>query len=159
MKPSISVKVNGENSKNEEKELKVDVPWKNLIYRLFLRSNDIWRWQWCWWHRYIGDLMMVTILRCWWQKSMLVTFFCMLVTSQSVTNIIICQNVMMVTDMLCWRHEIQLGSIFNTIFLVSVNKSRGTYIGHQHHYTPTSTFLCRILSCSRAIYFLKSYLI
>ena len=33
------------------------------------------RWQWCWWHRYIGDLMMVTSLmmvtisRCWWHFS------------------------------------------------------------------------------------------
>ena len=39
----------------------------------------------------------------------------MLVTFQSVTNIIICQNVMLVTDMLCWRHEIQPGAKFNKI--------------------------------------------
>ena len=26
------------------------------------------RWQWCWWHRYIGDFMMVTDFRCWWQN-------------------------------------------------------------------------------------------
>ena len=26
------------------------------------------RWQLCWWNRYVGDLMMVTILRCWSQK-------------------------------------------------------------------------------------------
>ena len=57
-------------------------------------------------------------------------------TSQSVINIIICQNVILVSDMLRWRYEIQPGAIFNTIFEVSVNKSRGTYIGHQHHYTP-----------------------
>ena len=25
-------------------------------------------WQWCRWHRYIGDFMMVTDLRCWWQN-------------------------------------------------------------------------------------------
>ena len=30
-------------------------------------SNFIW-WQWCWWHRYVGDFMMVTDLRCWWQN-------------------------------------------------------------------------------------------
>ena len=24
------------------------------------------RWLWCWWHHYLGDLMMVAILRCWW---------------------------------------------------------------------------------------------
>ena len=44
---------------------------------------------------------------------MLVTFFCMLVTFQSVINIIIYQNAMLVTDMLCWRHEIQPGAKFN----------------------------------------------
>ena len=27
-----------------------------------------WGWQWCWWHRYVGDFMMVTDLRCWWQN-------------------------------------------------------------------------------------------
>ena len=48
--------------------------------------------------------MMVTILIC--------SFFCMLVTLQSVTSIIICQNVMLVIDMLCWRHEIQPGVKF-----------------------------------------------
>jgi len=63
-------------------------------------------WQWCWWHRYVGDLMMVTILRI-LKFMMLVTkkyigdIFCMLVTFQSVANIIIFQNVMLVTDMLC----------------------------------------------------------
>ena len=78
--------------------------------------------------------MMVNIFGFWWQKSMLV-IFCMLVTSQSVTNIIICQNMMLVTDMLCWRHEIQPGAI-SVHFWVPVNKFRETYIGHQHHYTP-----------------------
>ena len=29
------------------------------------------RWQWYWRHRYVGDFMMVTDLRCWWQN----TFF------------------------------------------------------------------------------------
>ena len=23
------------------------------------------RWQWCWWHRYVGDFMVVTDFRCW----------------------------------------------------------------------------------------------
>ena len=80
------------------------------------------------WRGVDGVLMLVTSL-CWWlndgdhfkmmvtKKRMLVTFFCMLVTSQSVTNIIFCHNVMLVTDMLCWRHKIQPGAIFNTIFL------------------------------------------
>ena len=39
----------------------------------------------------VGFLIIVTILRCWWQKSMMVTFFC-----------IIRQNVMFVTDVWCW---------------------------------------------------------
>ena len=26
------------------------------------------RWQWCWWHRYVGYFMMVTDLRCCWQN-------------------------------------------------------------------------------------------
>ena len=82
--------------------------------------------------------MIVTIFRCWRQKRMLVTFFCMLVTFQSVTNIIISQNVMLVTNMLCWRHEIQPGAKFNKDFLLSINKSWGTNIGHQHHNTPES---------------------
>ena len=51
-----------------------------------------WRWQWYCWHLYVVDSMLVTIFRCWWQKNMLMTFFCMLVTSQSVTKI--CLNVM-----------------------------------------------------------------
>ena len=42
---------------------------------------------------------------------------------------------MLVTDMLCWRHEIQPGAKFNK-FVPSLNRSWGTYIGHQHHNTP-----------------------
>ena len=34
------------------------------------------RWQWCWWHRYVGDFMMVTELRCWWQNHYVGDFFC-----------------------------------------------------------------------------------
>ena len=26
------------------------------------------RWQWCWWHHYVGDFMMVTVFRCWSQN-------------------------------------------------------------------------------------------
>ena len=46
----------------------------------------------------VGDLMMVTIFRCWRQKSMLVSFLCMSMTFQSITNIIIRQNVMLVPN-------------------------------------------------------------
>jgi len=36
-------------------------------------------WQWCWWHRYIGDFMMVTDFRCWWQNHYVSDFSVMLV--------------------------------------------------------------------------------
>ena len=32
-------------------------------------------WQWCWWYRYVGDFMMVTDLRCWWQNHYVGDFF------------------------------------------------------------------------------------
>ena len=77
--------------------------------------------------------VMLVISLCWWLNDG--DHFKMLVTFQSVTNIIICQNVMLVTDMLCWRHEIQPGAKFNHFF-PSLNRSWGTYIGPQHHNTP-----------------------
>ena len=33
------------------------------------------RWQWCWWQRYVGDFMMVTDSRCWWQNNYVGDFF------------------------------------------------------------------------------------
>ena len=33
------------------------------------------RWQWCWWHRYVGDFMMVTDFRCWWLNHYVGDFF------------------------------------------------------------------------------------
>ena len=33
------------------------------------------RWQWGWWHRYVGDFMMVTDFRCWWQNHYVGDFF------------------------------------------------------------------------------------
>ena len=33
------------------------------------------RWQWCWWHRYVGDLMIVIICRCKWQKKIYWLYF------------------------------------------------------------------------------------
>ena len=33
------------------------------------------RWQWCWWHRYVVDFMMVTDLRCWCQNYYVYDFF------------------------------------------------------------------------------------
>ena len=32
-------------------------------------------WQWCWWHRYVGDFMMVTDFICWWQNHYVGDFF------------------------------------------------------------------------------------
>ena len=32
-------------------------------------------WQWCWWHRYVGNFMMVTDLRCWLQNHYVGDFF------------------------------------------------------------------------------------
>ena len=57
-------------------------PAKNL-YPLVMKiipfyapdSTDDARWQWCWWHRYVGDFMMVTDLRCWWQNHYVGDFF------------------------------------------------------------------------------------
>ena len=33
------------------------------------------RWQRCWWHRYVGDFMMMTDFRCWWQNHYIGDFF------------------------------------------------------------------------------------
>ena len=49
----------------------------------------------------------------------------MLGTIQAVTNII-CQNVMLLTDKLCWRHEIQPGAKFNEIFSILKDPERDT---------------------------------
>ena len=68
-------------------------------------------------HRYDGDHFKMLLA-----NNMLMTFFCMLVTFQSVTSIIICQNVVLVTDMLCWRHEIPPDAKFDKIF-PSLNRS------------------------------------
>jgi len=32
-------------------------------------------WQWCWWQRKVGDFLMVTDLRCWWQNHYVDDFF------------------------------------------------------------------------------------
>ena len=44
------------------------------------------RWQWCWWHRYVGDFMMVTDLRCWWQNHYVGDFFRYVGDCFTVTN-------------------------------------------------------------------------
>ena len=35
--------------------------------RWYLKYPNLW-WQWCWRHRDVGDFMMVTDFRCWWQN-------------------------------------------------------------------------------------------
>ena len=54
-----------------------DNPWLSLSYIKQLNSSYSLtiRWQWCWWHRYVGDFMMVTDLRCWWQNHYVGDFF------------------------------------------------------------------------------------
>ena len=47
--------------------------------------------------------MSVTILRCWRQKKYVTC--CTMVKLQSVANIIKCQNVMLVTELWCWRND------------------------------------------------------
>ena len=49
-------------------------------------------WHWCWWHRYVGDFMIVTDFRCWWQNHYFGEFFHQYLESviwspTSVTNI------------------------------------------------------------------------
>ena len=55
------------------------------------------RWQWCWWHPYVGDFMMVTDFRYWWQNYFVDYFF---------------------------RY---VGDFLNVL-----NRSRISWIGHQH---------------------------
>ena len=43
--------------------------------RKISRIEPCYGWQWCWWQRYVGDLMMVTDLRCWWQNHFVGDFF------------------------------------------------------------------------------------
>ena len=43
--------------------------------KAYLQTQLFMRWQWCWWHRDIGDLMMVIDFRCWWQNHYVGDFF------------------------------------------------------------------------------------
>ena len=43
-------------------------------------------WQWCWWHRYVGDFMMVTDFRCWWQNHYVGDFFRYVGDSSNLLN-------------------------------------------------------------------------
>jgi len=39
-----------------------------LSLRVRIKSQSQKWWQWCWWHLYVGDFMIVSDLRCWWQN-------------------------------------------------------------------------------------------
>ena len=46
-------------------------------FKIVTNFNNRWNgwWQWCWWQRYVGDFMMLTDLRCWWQNHYVGDFF------------------------------------------------------------------------------------
>ena len=48
--------------------------WSLRFISKFFPKKYRW-WQWCWWHRYVGDFMMVTDLKCWWQNHYAGDFF------------------------------------------------------------------------------------
>ena len=57
--------------------------WQNRSFVAYLSLLDFSEfhsvhkkgWQWCWWHRYVGDIMMVTDFICWWQNHYVGDFF------------------------------------------------------------------------------------
>ena len=55
-----------------DRQMKVDGPTLRLLSDISGAGS---RWQWCWWHRYVGDFMMVTDFRCWWQNHYVGDFF------------------------------------------------------------------------------------
>ena len=77
-------------------------------------SLDIyfWRWQWCWWHRYVDDLMMLTDLKCWlyfqffvcWRLfSLRCNFLNVLDRSSNIRHQQRCNHFFIeVTESLCW---------------------------------------------------------
>jgi len=71
-------------------------------------TNFEW-WQWCWWHRYVGDFMMVTDLR-WWQNHYVDDFFS-----------------------LCWWFSQCIKSVTNIL-----NRSPTSQTCRQHIWSPTS---------------------
>ena len=46
--------------------------------------SQVLSWQWCWWHRYVGDLKLVTIWGCWWLNFDVGDIFWMLVPDINV---------------------------------------------------------------------------
>ena len=93
------------------------------------------RWQWCWWHRDVGDFMLVTILGPWWQK-------------KDVGDIFLHVGDMPIGHQHNYMPECDVGDRFVMLetwnstwcqikwrFLLSINESWVTKIGHQHHNT------------------------
>ena len=53
----------------------MDLREPRYVFDELLRKANFDGWQWWWWHRYVGDFMMVTDLRCWWQNHYVGDFF------------------------------------------------------------------------------------
>ena len=51
-----------------------------------MKYETFW-WQWCWLHRYVGDFMIVTDMRCWWQNHYVIDFFRYVGDSLNVLNL------------------------------------------------------------------------
>ena len=50
--------------------------WVQKIFKIFFSfSIRFLGWQWCWWHRNVGDFTMVADFRCWWQNHYVGDFF------------------------------------------------------------------------------------
>ena len=76
-----------ETEKSLEKDIKTSIAdrrsmielnsqnWKKNVEKDKVRIAWL-RWQWFWWERYVGDVMMMTDLRCWWQNHYVGDFFC-----------------------------------------------------------------------------------
>ena len=106
----------------------VDITW-TINYSLW-KFNFDW-WQWCWCHRYVGDFMMVTDLRCWWQNHYVGDFFFLLCwwffqCIKSVTNILNLSPTHLVSNI---RHQHQCNRLdcpdqTHFIFEINVGKRR-----------------------------------
>ena len=86
-----------------------------MITTLQISSSDLtfsksyFRWQSCWWHRYVGDFMMGTYFRCWWQNHYVGDFFHYVgdflnVLNRSPTSWIGHQHLKLITNALSLQH-------------------------------------------------------
>ena len=93
-------------------ELEEKIDPKNNTGFLFTTARML-RWQWCWWHRFVGDLMMVTIFRCWWHKKYIGDIFRYvgdIPIGHQHHNMPECDvGESMVTDIWCWCLTLDVG--------------------------------------------------